>query len=296
MALIDYALIYDSDTNMLKYGKLNKVEQAISRLRMYEPEDGFFLAFSGGKDSVVLKRLADMAEIKYEAHYHITTLDPPELIRFIKQTHPDVIRDRPVMNAWDLMTKKLMPPTRLCRYCCSVLKEVHGSGRVTLTGVRWEESNSRKNHQGVAVLQHRYKEKSLIYNVDNHESRRMVEQCYRTRKVLVNPIVDWSNAETWEFIKAESIPYCGLYEEGWSRLGCIGCPLGGDNRYQEFVRWPSYKDKYIRTFQQIVDMRLSMGKGAYGNWSSGEAMFTWWMEEKEDQPYDLGLFEGMEIA
>lgn len=70
-----------------------KVEVAIDRFKTFEPPEGYFLAFSGGKDSVVIKALADMAEVKYDAHYQITSVDPPELVRFVK-SFDDVIMER----------------------------------------------------------------------------------------------------------------------------------------------------------------------------------------------------------
>ena len=71
------------------YGK-TKLEVAIQRLKTFEPSEGYYLAFSGGKDSVVIKALADMAGVKYDAHYNVTSVDPPELVRFIKEKYPDV--------------------------------------------------------------------------------------------------------------------------------------------------------------------------------------------------------------
>lgn len=140
----------------------NKVEKAIDALKTFEPPEGYYLAFSGGKDSVVIKALCDMAGVKYDAHYRITSVDSPELVRFIKEQYPDVSMDYPrysdgtVATMWNLIPKKRMPPTRLVRYCCDVLKESGGEGRMTVTGVRWAESNNRKNNQG----------KVTIYNAD----------------------------------------------------------------------------------------------------------------------------------
>lgn len=76
------------------YGE-DKVETAIKRIKMFEPEEGYYLCFSGGKDSVVIKALADMAGVKYDAHYSLTSVDPPELVRFIKDEHPDVVIEIP---------------------------------------------------------------------------------------------------------------------------------------------------------------------------------------------------------
>src|SRR5574343_2063241 len=94
------------------FGEIDKVQQAIDRLKEHEPEEGYYLAFSGGKDSVCIKALADMAKVKYDAHYNITTVDPPELVKFIKKYHPDVIRDRPNINMWNLIIKKGTLPLR----------------------------------------------------------------------------------------------------------------------------------------------------------------------------------------
>ncbi len=102
---------------------------AIERIKIFEPQEGYYLAFSGGKDSVVIKALADMAKVKYDAHYNVTSVDPPELIYFIKEKHKDVIFEKPrykdgrQITMWNLIPLKKMPPTRIVRYCCEYLKE-----------------------------------------------------------------------------------------------------------------------------------------------------------------------------
>ena len=145
-------------TNTL-FGAEDKVEMSIEALRTFEPKEGYYLAFSGGKDSVVVKALCDMAGVKYDAHYSVTSVDPPELVQFIKEQHPDVSRDIPhdtqgrPITMWNLIPRKLMPPTQIVRYCCQVLKEGNGRGRFVVTGVRWAESIRRslgREHQAFA--------------------------------------------------------------------------------------------------------------------------------------------------
>lgn len=139
------------------YGK-DKVEVAIDRFKTFEPPEGYYLAFSGGKDSVVIKALADMSGVKYDAHYNVTSVDPPELIKFIRTHHTDVAFEYPKdkdgnrVTMWNLIPKKKMPPTRLVRYCCQVLKEGGGDGRFTVTGVRWAESRRRRANQGEVTI------------------------------------------------------------------------------------------------------------------------------------------------
>lgn len=84
----------------------------------------------------------------------------------------------------------------------------------------------------------------------------MVEMCYKTHTTTVNPIIDWTDGEVWEFLKEYNIPYCTLYDEGFKRLGCIGCPMGSkEQREREFERYPKYKNLYMIAFQKMVDNR-----------------------------------------
>ena len=294
-----------------------KVKRSIERIqnfdpRMFSDSNSYYLAFSGGKDSCVCKRLVDMSGVKYDAHYHVTSVDPPELVQFIKEQHPDVRREVPhyegergeewkgkPITMWNLIPWRLIPPTRLIRYCCEFLKESGGDGRLTVTGVRWAESVKRaKNHGVVTVMGGGKSVKELDDNPyfrvtgnggavlvnDNAESRDIVDACVTRHKTCLNPIIDWTDNDVWEFIRAESIPVCGLYEEGFHRLGCIGCPMAGKHgREREFLRWPAYKRAYLRTFQKMLEERARRGR-MEGTWRTGTTavdVFNWWME------YDL---------
>lgn len=280
-----------------------KVKKSIERLKAFEPPEGYYLAFSGGKDSVVCKALLDMSGCKYDATYRVTSVDPPELVRFIKNQHPDVKREVPrdkdgkPITMWNLIPRKLMPPTRLVRYCCSSLKESGGDGRMTVTGVRWAESFARRQSQGLVTFpsKNAVKESNLVENSDfmltnrggviltndNEESRRVVEQCYKRHKTTLNPIIDWTDDDVWNFIRVNGIPYCALYDEGFHRLGCIGCPMAGTKgREKEFLRWPKYKNAYLLAFEKMLVEREKRGK-LTGSWRMGTRaidVFNWWMK------------------
>lgn len=138
---------------------MDKTEIAIKRLKTFEPpEERFWLAFSGGRDSQVVYDLCKKAGVKFEAHYSVTSVDPPELLHFIKQYYPEVVWDTPHdsegnrISMWNLIPKKRMPPTRVVRYCCEKFKESSGKGRVTITGVRWAESSNRMANQGIITF------------------------------------------------------------------------------------------------------------------------------------------------
>jgi phosphoadenosine phosphosulfate reductase len=104
------------------FGEVDKVRSAIDRLRAFEPSDGYYLAFSSGKDSQCVLGLAQEAGVKFEAHFHLTSVDPPEVISFAREHYPDVIFDHPATTMWKLIVQKKFPPTRRARYCCEYLK------------------------------------------------------------------------------------------------------------------------------------------------------------------------------
>ena len=185
--------------------------------------------------------------VKYDAHYSLTTVDPPELVRFIK-TFPEVEIHRPKQTMWQLIVKEGMPPTRLIRYCCRVLKENGGNGRLCVTGIRQAESVKRSK-------------------------RRMVENCLSGgNKTYLHPIIDWSNTDVWDYIRERNLPYCSLYDEGFKRLGCIMCPMGNTKgMMRQAERWPKYYDAYMRAFQKIAD------KGRSKNWKTAQDVMDWWI-------------------
>lgn len=289
MALIEYTL----------FGKTDKVKTAIDRLKAFEPEEGYVVADSGGKDSTVIVALAQMAGVKHEAIYNVTSVDPPELVRFIKEKRPTTKiciphdkNDKPV-SMWNLIPQMGMPPTQLVRYCCKALKESQNPNRVTVTGVRWAESVNRKHNQGAVVITGKGAEKfaeaagadfistkrgGVVLNDDNDEARRAVEMCYRTRKTLVNPIIDWTDEDVWEFIKTEHLPYCELYDCGYKRLGCIGCPMGNTKGMKrDFERYPQYKKLYLKAFARMLEENAKRGRQFKEN--TAEGVMRWWMRD-----------------
>jgi phosphoadenosine phosphosulfate reductase len=236
----------------------DRIAESIEILRMYEPPDGYFLAFSGGKDSMVLYAMAQEAGVKFDAHYHITTADPPELIRFIRSEYPSVAMDRSAYTMWMLIKKKAFPPTRIQRYCCEFLKESGGEGRVVLVGVKKSDSTARR--------------KALVYS------------CRKKGKVVVNPLLNWCDDEIWDYIKTRGMKYCELYDQGFKRLGCIGCPMAGPKKQrEEFERWPKFRDAYLRAFgRMLIERRhIHPDKEYRIVWNTPEEVMSWWLREEK---------------
>lgn len=254
----------------------DKVAIAIARIRQFTPPEGLYVAFSGGKDSVVLLDLVRRAGVKHDVHYNLTTVDPPELVHFIRKEYPDVQVHRPSMTMWQLIVKKQMPPTRIVRYCCEYLKEGRGTGnreanRIVATGIRWAESVRRGK-------------------------RRMVEQCRsHSGKSFLHPIIDWTTDDVWRYIVARSLPTCSLYAEGYKRIGCVMCSMAGaEGMKRDMARWPKIAEAYKRAFQRCVEERERMGLTTEsGGWGSGQEMFDWWIRgcAKEEEDPNPWLFE-----
>jgi phosphoadenosine phosphosulfate reductase len=235
------------------FGTRDKIQEAIDLLRKHEPPEGYFLAYSGGKDSDCILALAKESGVKYEAHYNLTTVDPPELVRHVKQI-PTVKIDRPKYTMWSLIRTR-GPMSRIYRDCCRTLKERGGEGRIVITGIRAEESNRRANRKEVE------------------------DSTGRIKKSFVHPIFRWTEGEVWEYLQSRSIPYCSLYDDpGWSRIGCLMCPMSGKlKRRADAERYPKIYGAYLRALGRYVERRKDQGKPS--RWKSGQEVMDWWLSQ-----------------
>ena len=251
-----------------------KIDRAIRLIQFYEKdalklsEDGFYLAFSGGKDSIVIKELCRMAGVKFDSWYNLTTLDPPELVQFIKEHHTDVKWNRPEKPMLQMMSEDSSckgPPTRLSRWCCEKYKEQGGNECMKIIGVRGPESQRRK------ALWREFMPPAKQYSRPNG---------------LLCPIVYWTDDDVWTFIRSRNLPYCSLYDEGFSRLGCIGCPLGGPNaQRKEFARWPKYERMWKRAFVKFWERwsgvpTLKGKRRWFEDFGSAQGLWDWWISGK----------------
>ncbi len=277
---------------------------AIERLKAFEPDEPYYLCYSGGKDSDVIRILAQLAGVKHELHHNLTSVDAPETVRYVKSI-PDMRIDIPHdkdgnrVSMWSLIVKKGMPPTRIIRYCCSELKEKSGAGKLKITGVRAAESVNRSKNKGVVNIigspktTQKFAEEigaqydvnlkgGIVMNMDNSPSRRLVEHCYRTTNAMLNPIVDWSDNDVWTFLKHYGCASNPLYQCGKSRVGCIGCPMQSNKaRLSEFEKYPKYKQLYISAFDRMLTANAD--KDYKYNWKTGANVFNWWCGVDENQ-------------
>lgn len=230
-----------------------KIEYSLSVIKKAESlalqynDFGFHVAFSGGKDSQVIYELCKIAGVKFKAFFYKTSVDPKELLKFIRENYPDVEWIKPTKTMFQLILKKGMLPLRHCRFCCDFLKERNGMNAVVITGLTKAESVKRRKREEF--------ESSCKAGAD---------------KNLLNPILNWTKQDVLFFLQERNIELCSLYQVQ-DRIGCVGCPMSPRTMRRDFRNMPNFKLAYVNTVQKLIDE-----KGKYKEFESAEDVVNWW--------------------
>lgn len=240
----------------------------------YDNRGGYYLAFSGGKDSQALYHITQLAGVRYQGHMNLTSVDPPEVIRFVKQHYPEVELIKPKESIYQVALRKSLLPTQRVRWCCEEYKENAGAGKVTLIGIRHQESNRRAKRSEVEISSRKfsgdlegldkYREEKLSktnakgINITNATGERTVGCISGKESLLISPIIHWTERDVWEFLNHVcQVPHCSLYDEGYHRIGCICCPMSNyHQKIREMQRWPHVKRCWLRA---IINIRRGGG-------------------------------------
>ena len=279
----------------LEHRAIARLQEA-AKLSEFYYEKPLLLAYSGGKDSEVCLELCKRARVPFEVIHSLTTADAPETVYHVRKVfrrlelegvkceilHPRY-KGQPT-SMWTLIPQKCLPPIRSQRWCCQILKEGRGKNRCVVLGVRSAESQNRSD-AGVAELYGRTRANRQVFDFDNGDER-IIAPCQMKAKIKVHPIVDWADRDVWQFLtdaKAEVNP---CYTMGFSRVGCIGCPMAGKSRWREFQQWPQFENLYRRAFARMLEERKARGKPC--QWKNADDVFRWWMEDRNlDGQLDL---------
>ena len=262
----------DRASSRLRKKMLHSVEllQKAEKIALsYDAEQGYYLAFSGGKDSQALYHMAQLAGVKFQGHMNLTSVDPPEVIRFVKLNYPEVELIKPKKSIFQIAIERQILPTMRVRWCCEEYKEMAGAGKVTLIGIRKAESARRAKRNEVEISSRKFsgdlealetyrqeqrakrarrqsKEKGV--NITNADEEKTLGCIHGKESLLISPIIHWTEQDVWEFLnEVVSVSHCSLYDEGWHRIGCIGCPMSSyKQKTLENERYPHVKRGWLQ--------------------------------------------------
>ena len=191
-----------------------KHDRAVERVRAFCAGKRTLVAFSGGKDSQCCYHLALEAGVEFSAQYSVTRFEPPELVRFVREAYPRVTFRRAYKRTLVEEIEKNGLPSRWARWCCDAKHRATPGFEIAVIGVRAEESAKR------AATWH-----AFGFKPDG--------------SAYLCPIIDWTTADVWEYLRSLGVPHCRLYDEGFSRIGCVCCPLAGPAKMRrDAERWP----------------------------------------------------------
>lgn len=262
------------------------------------------VCYSGGKDSDVILQLAKESGVPFRVTHNLTTADPPDNVYYIRRVFAalreegiDCRINIPRRSLWKIMRETLVIPSRIMRVCCSELKERKmPDAPYIVTGVRWAESAGRRAKSGIAMVytasdRSTRVEKGGLLTTDDASSRRLFEQCAMRGVRVLNPIIDWSDSDVWDYLHSRGIEGNPLYKEGWTRIGCVGCPLAGKRAMElAFARYPKLYKAWHDAVEYVIARRKEMGnpmvllgkevesvEDVLGEWRAGETLKGGWI-------------------
>ena len=216
--------------------------------------DIFYVAFSGGKDSVVALDIVQRAlpHNEFKVVFGNTDMEFPtttELVQKLSRKCSD--EGIEFLEAASNMTSKeswniFGPPARKVRWCCTVhktapvinmLSDKFANGKlrcVMITGVRGDESVSRSEYDEMSM------------------GKKMAGQ------YSFHPILEWSSAEIYLYIYSQGLLINDAYKYGFNRVGCIMCPNSSEKH--EYIKrqcFPELVDEYCERITQNSAKDLS---------------------------------------
>jgi phosphoadenosine phosphosulfate reductase len=242
---------------------LNKEDYAIQLLQTWQPVEGYYLGFSGGVDSQIIYDLAKRAKVKFDSHYCVSPIDPPQVYKFIKEYYPDVIWDYHAKGFINLIVKHGLPDMRR-RWCCKLIKEGGGDGRICVFGNRADESAKRKHQCFVSIP----------------DTQSIIKKEHK--KSIIRPILKFTNYDRWQYMLKYKLPHCEVYDMGYERVGCVLCPAS-HYKDKQLIDFPKTCNIWRIACDKIVTKNIAKGyikrngQPLKYQFKTGEEKFNWWI-------------------
>jgi phosphoadenosine phosphosulfate reductase len=248
---VDVHAMVEANHDMLEIIEQTTVKKILAIYEKYQGRiDLFHIAFSGGKDSLVLLDLVKKALPKgsFVVVFGDTGMEFPDTYDIIEKVQQECEREEiPFYVAKSHLDPKeswklFGPPSRVLRWCCSV----HKSAPQIL---KMRQITGKKSYVGLDFVGIRAAESAnrSKYNYENYGRKQKGQYSH-------NSILEWTSAEVWLHIYANDIEINEAYKKGNSRVGCLLCPMSGD--LTNFFRKKSYTaeiDEYIDSIKETYE-------------------------------------------
>lgn len=244
-----------------------------------DPDKGFWLGFSGGKDSIVLLSLAKLAGVRFHAVYHVVGNDAPSTVYFIRENFPEVEFWHPKEKFIQLIRKKGLP-TMQRRFCCERTKEAGGKGCAVLVGVRAEESRKRAAYTPIEIFSRRKEHEDKPRGRSEEWLQEVEHECIKGQdRVLIRPLLNWTEEDIWEYTQKYKLPVNPNYSR-FRRVGCMVCPFAPAAQVREYL------EEYPGVYKSIMAaLHEFWAKSEVHALPTPEAYFEWWLSKKSVEDY-----------
>lgn len=252
----------------------SKIDESVNLIKCWGDAWGvenIVVSYSGGIDSTVLLKIARMVYPNIKAVFSNTGLEYPEIVQHVrntenvriirpKKTFAKVIKD----YGWPIISKKV---ARFVSDCKNSNPKNQKTVNLRLTGYtssglyapsqklseKWrflvnapfKISDLCCHYLKKDPLESFYKKNDLhpmigVKKVDSNRRSKIIGlhgcNMYSIKNPISYPLANWTDDDIWEFIKAEKIQYCPVYDNGEKNTGCIFCMFGIMYDKDRFIR------------------------------------------------------------
>ncbi|MEM3771969.1 MAG: phosphoadenosine phosphosulfate reductase family protein [Candidatus Micrarchaeia archaeon] len=195
-----------------------RIGQAKSIIRLAREKFGkLAVAFSGGKDSLVVLHLVLQEDPEPLVVFNNTTIEFPETVVYVKRLEKElglkiniVHPEKPFFE----LVKEYGWASHGRRWCCGMVKDRPAENFIKKSGLNVEVT-------GITRYESRYRRCVKPLSIFTNSSL-----------VRINPVYDWNDREIWDYIRSNGLPYNPLYDLKYQRIGCWCCPLNGISHYK----------------------------------------------------------------